>query len=103
MVIESNLDIMTRLRNFYQSMLVNRNFVEALPATSPANQAAGQANAAPTVDPRVSDVVTSFVMQLESMATEMSMHISRAKLLVTIARDRNTLVSSSSSYYTAEY
>jgi len=31
-------------------------------------------------------------MQLESMASDMSMVISRAKLLVTIARDRNTLV-----------
>ena len=91
MVIQSNLDIMTRLRDFYQSLLVNRNFVEALPAASSANQAA--ANTTPTVDPRVSEVVASFVMQLENLDSEMSMHISRAKLLVTIARDRNTLVS----------
>ena len=91
MVIESNLDIMKRLRDFYQSLLINRNFVEALPAPSLANQTA--ANATPTIDPRVSEVVTSFVMELESLASEMSMHVSRAKLLVTIARDRNTLVS----------
>jgi len=93
MVIEGNIDIMIRLRDFYQSLLVNRNFVEALPAPPSANQTTGQANAAPTVDPRVSEMVTLFVMQLESMASDMSMHISRAKLLVTIARDRNTLVS----------
>jgi hypothetical protein len=91
MVIESNLDIMKRLRGFYQSLLINRNFVEALPAPSPVNQTT--ANATPTIDPRVSEVVTSFVMELESLASEMSMHVSRAKLLVTIARDRNTLVS----------
>ena len=91
MVIESNLDIMNRLRDFYQSLLVNRNFVEALRTSPSANQATN--NNTPTIDPRVSDVVTLFVTQLESMASDMSMHIARARLLVTIARDRNTLVS----------
>ena len=91
MVIESNLDIMNRLWDFYQSLLVNRNFVEALRTSPSANQATNTNT--PTIDPRVSDVVTLFVTQLESMASDMSMHIARARLLVTIARDRNTLVS----------
>jgi hypothetical protein len=91
MVIESNLWIISRLLDFYQSLLTNRSFISA---TNSATQATSQTDEAPTVDQRVSEAIALFVMQLESMASDMGMHISRAKLLVLVARDRNTLVSS---------
>ena len=71
MVLESNADVMTSLRQYYQSLSKNPDF---------------------NLNPGCGDSIQAFAAQVEDMIYDFRMQISRAKLLVKIVNDRKELV-----------
>lgn len=85
MVMRGNLDIMVHLQQFYDHLARTKLFLDH--ACGTLGSTSYDANKA-----MLDEHVRTFVMQLNGLESEMHMHISRARLLVEIAGDRNRMV-----------
>jgi hypothetical protein len=73
MILEANVDVLTALRKFYESLMRHKDFPVTLKTAC-------------------EDDVLQFATQLDDMVYDAKMQISRAKLLVRIIGDRKSLV-----------
>jgi len=85
MVMKGNLDILAHLQQFYEHLLQTKAFLDNACGTP--GSTSYDANKAV-----LDEHIRTFVMQLNGLESEIHMHISRAKLLVEIAGDRNRMV-----------
>ena len=83
MIMEGNIDVMTRLQSFYRELLRTDAFIKGVNLHTPQ----------PQPEVILEQHVTWYNNQLDSMISDMRMIISRAQLLVKISTDRSSFVS----------